>query len=188
METNNSSGNTKGKALAREIREWVEIFIKSLCVVIILFTLVFRVVTVSGSSMRETLHDKDKLIVSNLCYTPTKGDVVILRADAFGDEALVKRVIATEGDEVDIDFETWSVYVNGTKLDESYVNYENGLAMMNSGAMSYPFTVEQGKMFVMGDNRNHSSDGRAFGTVDVRECIGKVYFRFLPVNSFGVIK
>lgn len=188
MEKVEKTPNPKGAAMARELHEWFEIFLKALCAVIVIFTLFFRIVTVSGGSMRETLHDGDKLLVSNMFYTPEKGDIVILRTDAFGDEALVKRVIATEGDIVDIDFDTWSVYVNGKKLEEDYVNYIEGEPMLRGSSRSYPFTVGDGEMFVMGDNRNHSSDGRAFGTVDVRECIGKVYFRFLPFDSFGPVR
>ena len=126
MEKVEKTPNPKGAAMARELHEWFEIFLKALCAVIVIFTLFFRIVTVSGGSMRETLHDGDKLLVSNMFYTPEKGDIVILRTDAFGDEALVKRVIATEGDIVDIDFDTWSVYVNGKKLEEDYVNYIEG--------------------------------------------------------------
>ena len=188
MDTNtNANTEPKSERLVGDLHEWVDVVVKALCIVMLLFTLLFRVVTVDGSSMRETLHHGDKLFVSSLGYTPTKVDVVILRTDAFGDEALVKRVIATEGDIVDIDFDTWSVYVNGEKIDEPYVNFEEGTAMIGSTREVYPLTVGDGEMFVMGDNRNHSSDSRVFGSVDIRECLGKVYFRLFPLRNFGKI-
>ncbi len=175
--------------LVKSTHEGLEIFMTAICMVMLLFTLFCRVVTVDGNSMRETLHHHDKIFVSGLFYTPTKGDVVILRTDSFGDEALVKRVIATEGDIVDIDFDTWTVYVNGEALDEPYVNFEEGARMTGEGTdVVYPYTVGEGEMFVMGDNRNHSTDSRYFGTVDTRNCLGKVYFRLFPFSGFGKVE
>lgn len=175
--------------LVKSTHEGLEIFMTAICMVMLLFTLFCRVVTVDGNSMRETLHHHDKIFVSGLFYTPTKGDVVILRTDSFGDEALVKRVIATEGDIVDIDFDTWTVYVNGEALDEPYVNFEEGARMTGEGTdVVYPYTVDEGEMFVMGDNRNHSTDSRYFGTVDTRNCLGKVYFRLFPFSGFGKVE
>lgn len=171
---------------AKNIYEYLSMFVTALCGVIFIFTMIGHIVTVDGSSMTNTLSNADRLVVSKIGYTPKNGDVVILRTDAFGDNALVKRVIATEGDVIDIEPETWTVTVNGEKVDEPYVRFVEGQAM-NLGADVYPLEIGEGEMFVMGDNRNGSSDSRVFGVVDVRDCLGKVYFRILPISGFGII-
>lgn len=177
----------RGAKAANEISDFVAMILKAICAVIVIFTFVGRIVTVDGSSMTYTLEDQDRLLVSSLGYEPQNGDIIILRTDAYGSNALVKRVIATEGDVVDIDPETWTVTVNGEKLDEPYVRFREGEAM-HIGPDMYPLEVGEGKMFVMGDNRNGSSDSRVFGVVDVRDCLGKVYMRIFPLNKFGIVR
>ena len=143
--------------------------------------LVFRVVIVSGTSMNMTLLDGDYLILlSNTFYaTPSQGDIIVVSKDSFDDgAAFVKRVIATEGQVVDIDFEQGIVYVDGVALDEPYTN-----TMTNTnGGMSFPLTVSEGCVFVMGDNRNKSKDSRylEIGQVDTREILGKAIFLLMP--------
>ena len=146
----------------------------SVLAVVLIFTFVVRIVRVSGESMRETLQDQDMLVVLNnwLCGTYEPGDIVILQRDDFyGGEPIVKRVIATGGQTVDIDFETGAVYVDGALLEEDYINE---LTFVEEGT-EFPLTVPEGSIFVMGDNRNHSSDSRdaSLGTVDTRYVIGR---------------
>ncbi len=177
------------RSAAKEIFEWVELFAYSVTIVIILFTFLCRIAVVSGPSMEKTLFDKEVLLVSDLFYEPKQGDVIVFQSNTILDnEAIVKRVIATEGQTVDIDFENWIVYVDGKALEEPYINFEAG-RYMNGSDYTYPLTVEEGKIFVMGDNRNHSTDSRddRIGMVDTRYVLGRVLVRILPIGTFGLI-
>lgn len=171
-----------------EFYEWGEALVVSLSIIILLFTFVVRLIGVDGSSMYPTLHDSDKIFMSNLFYTPAKGDIVVLTKKSFIDGPIVKRVIATEGDTIDIDFEKNVVTVNGQALSEAYVNPET-IAPLRAGDMSFPQTVPDNCVFVMGDNRNASSDSRytALGMVDTRYILGHVLLRILPLDRFGGI-
>ena len=165
----------------RSAYEWVQALVCSVLTVVLIFTFVVRIVRVSGESMRETLQDQDMLVVLNnwLCGGYEQGDIVILQRDDFyGGEPIVKRVIATGGQTVDIDFETGAVYVDGALLEEDYINEPT---YVEEGT-EFPLTVPEGSIFVMGDNRNHSSDSRSsdLGTVDTRYVIGKAVFLLFP--------
>jgi len=169
--------------------------------VILIFLLLFRVIIVSGSSMYDTLIDGDYLLlVSNMFYkNPEYGDIIVASKDSFDNGSpIIKRVIATEGQTVDIDFEQGIVYVDGNALQEDYTytptNVEEG--------MQFPLVVAENCIFVMGDNRNKSKDSRnpEIGLIDTREVLGKAIFLFLPAadpdngqykpdyNRIGVIK
>ncbi len=154
--------------------------------VILIFSLLFRIVVVSGPSMNNTLVDGDwLLLLSNVAYgEPQKGDVIVASKDSFDNGApIIKRVIATEGETVDIDFEAGIVYVNGLPLEEPYTltptNQQEGVA--------FPITVDDGCIFVMGDNRNVSKDSRStdIGLIDCREVLGKAIFLFFPGDNKG---
>ena len=152
-----------------------------LIVIVVLFLLVFRVVVVSGTSMNMTLYNGDYLLLlSNTFYHhPQHGDIVVISKDSFDDGApIVKRIIATEGQVVDIDFPNGVVYVDGVALKEDYVNTPTN----TSGAVAFPVTVPEGCVFVMGDNRNGSRDSRyvEIGMIDTREILGRAIFLFLP--------
>ena len=145
------------------------------------FVLLFRIVVVSGPSMRTTLLDGDYLLVlsSTLYQNPKQGDVIVASKDSFKDgEPIVKRVIATAGQKVDIDFELGTVYVDGDALDEPYALTPTN---MQEGTR-FPLVVEEGCLFVMGDNRNESKDSRHpdIGLIDEREVLGKVFLLLIP--------
>ena len=155
-----------------------------LSVVLILFLLVFRSAEVNGSSMVPTLYNGDRLLmVSNLLYpTARPGDVVVIHERDFENQYnLVKRVIATEGQTVDIDFEQGIVYVDGKALEEPYVNTPTNL----SEGMKFPLTVPEGCVFAMGDNRNNSMDSRdpKVGFINQREIFGKALLIAIPGPS-----
>ena len=175
-----------GNGLVAELYSLLHDFTYILVVVTILFVFAVRFVGVDGNSMFPTLHDRDyMLLASNFWNTDYKqGDIVVITVpNVFNSHPIVKRVIATEGMEVDIRFDQGIVLVDGKVLDEPYIfeptrsNYEAG--------MEYPLTVPKGSVFVMGDNRNHSTDSRyaPLGTVDTRRIMGKVFCIALPGNE-----
>ena len=168
------------KDSGRELYEWVQALVCSVLAVVLLFTFVIRLIGVDGHSMVPTLQDGDRLLVLNsmLDVDYRYGDIVVLRKDTFLKDPIVKRVIATEGQTVDIDFSTGSVYVDDALLKENYINE---LTFLEEGT-EFPLTVPENSIFVMGDNRNHSSDSRdsRLGTVDNRYVIGKAVFLAFP--------
>lgn len=158
-------------------------------IVVLLFSLCFRVVVVSGPSMNDTLVDGDwLLLVGNVLYRqPQQGDVIVASKESFDDGApIIKRVIALEGQTVDIDFEKGVVYVDGNALSEPYIST---LTTIDEG-MPFPLVVSEGCVFVMGDNRENSKDSRSLeiGLVDKREILGKALFLFLPGSNHGRVQ
>jgi signal peptidase I len=171
--------------------EWIELFVFSFSLVLIIMTFAVRHSPVIGSSMAHTLEENDILLVSGVMYKPEQNDVIVFQSPTVGyDEPLVKRIIAVGGQEINIDFSTWTVLVDGKKLDETYVNYEEGFNML-SADIKFPLIIPDGYVFVMGDNRNHSLDSRDSivgpGLVDERYIIGRVIFRVYPFNKIGPV-
>lgn len=167
--------------LNQSIAVYLHDIVYLLSFIVILLLLIFRVVVVSGSSMYNTLLDGDYLLLlSNTFYNdPQAGDIVVISKESFDDgAAIVKRVIATEGQTVDIDFNSGIVHVDGVALDETYTHTPTN----NKGGVAFPLTVPEGFVFVLGDNRNNSRDSRypEIGFVDEREILGKAIFLILP--------
>ena len=157
-----------------------------LAVILILFLLVFRVIVVSGSSMYQTLLNGDYLLLlSNVFYQePEQGDIVVISKESFDNgKPIVKRVIATEGQEVDIDFDAGIVYVDGIALEEDYIYT---LTTVEEGTQ-FPLTVNEDCIFVLGDNRGVSLDSRnpSIGQVDNREVLGRAIFLMYPGDHYG---
>ena len=174
------------KQPGREAYEWVQILVCSVLAVVLVFTFAVRGFRVDGPSMRETLQDGDMLLVLNdgLCGDYQPGDIVILRKASFRDgKPIVKRVIATEGQTVKIDYDLNEVSVEDVTLEEPYLNFEEGDPMLPRDERSVVSdTVPEGCVFVMGDNRNHSADSRSekYGMIDKSRIVGRVV---LPVLS-----
>lgn len=176
------------------ILDYTEIFVFSISLVVILFSFFFRICTVDGPSMEKTLFNGEKLLISDVAYEPKRGDVIVFHQTGALNEAVVKRVIATGGETIDIDFHTWTVTItdidgNTFTLDEPYMNLDDEYPLLTSD-LEFPFVVPEGQLFVMGDNRNRSSDSRGtkIGLVDERRVLGKVICRISPLDKFGAIK
>ena len=180
------SKNPNGANARAEVYDWIQCIIFALVFCVLLFVFGARMVNVVGHSMVPTLEQNDKVIISNLFYHPKQGDIVVLRKQTLMDEPIVKRIIATEGQTVDIDFDDGVVYVDGKALDEPYVNTPTNL----SYDMTLPVTVPEGKIFVLGDNRNDSLDSRStdIGFINENKVLGKVVFRFYPFDKIEIIK
>mgnify|MGYP004484835643 CR=1 FL=1 len=179
----------KQTAKGRDLYEWVQSLVGSVLVVVAIFTFVIRMMGVDGHSMLNTLQHGDRLLVVNsMLYHDYKyGDIVILRKNGvFDDDPIVKRVIAVEGQTVDIDFAEGIVYVDGEALEEDYIREPTYTAE----GTEFPLTVPEGSIFVMGDNRNGSSDSRDYrlGTVDTRYVIGTAAFLIFPGPDYETEK
>lgn len=157
----------------RDLYMNVRVLVSMMAVFVLLFTFVARVIVVSGPSMENTLIERDLILVWSLGYTPKPGDVVVLTQESYQEDSIVKRVIATGGQRVDIDYNAGSVSVDGKIIEEDYIKERMLLPGWGEGINHV--TVPEGCLFVMGDNRNESADSRfpAIGIVDTRCVIGR---------------
>lgn len=177
-----------------ELYEWLQLFLGCVVAAVVLFNCVARLTRVDGGSMDNTLQHGEIMLIWSLGYTPEQGDIVVLNKtsvllpDWTEPRAIVKRVIATGGQTVDVDYSTSTVYVDGQPLDEPYLPEE----MRRPGAPSMQEThweVPEGSIFVMGDNRNYSTDSRdsLLGTVDTDYILGKAVLALWPLDRFGTV-
>ncbi len=166
--------------------EWYEALISAALVLVLVFSFFFRIIQVDGESMVPTLENGDKLVVWGAGYEPQRGDVVIVDSYTSYGRPLVKRAIAKGGDTISIDYATGTVEVNGKALEEDYIAEPTYLGY----DVEFPYTVPEGTVFVMGDNRNASLDSRSsyVGCIDERDILGKELLFFLPFSDFGVVK
>ncbi|MCL2694515.1 MAG: signal peptidase I [Oscillospiraceae bacterium] len=185
-----------------EFCDWLETLMLSVALVIFIMVFGIRVNQVYGISMQPTLMEGDRLIVTPMYGTPSYGDIIVLKAANLPNsqtgemgEPIVKRVIGLPGDEIFIDKQSGEVFRNGEMLDETYIAEK--ILPERAGNQKYPITVEEGHVFVMGDNRNHSTDSRvtwAYGVfyyvdcVDFGSIIGKAVLRVYPFDTFGGFK
>ncbi len=160
--------------------EWVHSLVFAVAIVVILLTFFLRLVDVSGRSMVPTLQNKDKVIVSNFFYTPKTGDIIVASHGANYEEPVIKRVIATEGQTLSIDFDNDVITVDGQVLQEDYIQGHTG----DEGGV-IPSVIPKGKVFVLGDNRSESMDSRStkIGLIDVNDIIGKAEFVVFPFSD-----
>ncbi|MBE6956068.1 MAG: signal peptidase I [Ruminococcaceae bacterium] len=175
------------EGLAHNLYYWLQTLVVAVVAIVLLFGFVCRITRVEGDSMLDTLHQDDLLLLWSLGYTPKAGDVVVLNKTGgentlLQDEAIVKRVIATGGQTVEIDYTADTVCVDGQLLDEPYIRDRD----MN-GVGTQTYEVPEGHVFVMGDNRNHSTDGRAIGPVSSDYVIGRVVCVLFPFSNFGFV-
>ncbi len=178
----------------KELIEWLGVVASALIIVVILFGFVFRVAIISGDSMKNTLIDGDVVVISNFNYTPKQGDIVVVSRNAENtpesmreeNGPIIKRVIATEFQIVNIDFETGTVYIDNMPLDEPYISTPT----VDQYDVEFPITVPEGCIFVLGDNRDVSLDSRSSrigdgGMIDTRYVLGHAVYRVFPFDKMG---
>lgn len=206
IKTNNNK-EAEPFSLVQWIYDWIGTILFAIVILLLIMTVFLRQVTVNGNSMNDTLLDNERLLVSSFMYTPKQGDIVVV---THGDrknlnEPIIKRVIATEGQHIEIRYDPTKkegrVFVDGVELKEDYIkNYtdlknttgENIKTEIVDGHTVYVLSeeVQKGRVFVMGDNRLNSSDSRiedSVGQVPVENIVGKAVFRIYPLDKFGPI-
>ena len=180
------SNEKRTQSFTNTVYEYLHDVLSLLVIVILVLVFLLRVVIVSGSSMKNTLVDGDYvLLLSNYVYrNPKQGDIIVASKESFrGGEPIIKRVIAVEGQTVDIDFQNATVYVDGIALEETYI----GSPTRTPEGVQFPLVVEEGCVFVLGDNRMDSTDSRSpsIGLIDRREILGRAILLLLPGSDKG---
>ena len=176
------------------IFDWLEVLVHAIIAVVICFSFLFRIATIDGPSMMDTLQHGEKVIITDLFYEPKVGDIVVISRNeensiytmTDNNTPIIKRIIATEGQKVNI--ENGKVFVDDIALDEPYVR----TATEAKYDIEFPVIVDEGCVFVLGDNRNNSLDSRSseignYGMIDKRYILGRAIFRILPLNKMGKI-
>jgi len=187
MRTQKKRRIIKYRGAAREVLEYIDSIVFVIAAMMLIFTLFGRLTIVEGISMEDTLFEHDYVFLSYRYSDLDLGDIIVCenKSNVYHKEPIVKRVIAKEGQIVDINFDTWTVTVDGEVIDEPYIKLANERRITSDWV--YPYTVPENHIFVMGDNRNNSADSRLMevGPVDVRFIVGKVMFRIFPLNKIA---
>lgn len=172
--------------MKKEIMSWIGCFAVAIAAALFIVTFIGQRVQVDGRSMEPTLQDRDNLICDKVSYRfsdPERYDIVIIYPDGEKDKRWIKRIIGLPGEEVRID-EAGTIYINGEPLEESY-----GKEVIEDPGMAIePIQLGEDEYWVMGDNRNHSSDSRVIGPVPKSRILGKAFVRIFPFNKIGLIK
>jgi len=177
-----------------ELFEWLQMILVCILAAVFLFNCVIRLTRVDGESMDNTLQDGELMLVRSIAYDPQPGDIIVLNKTTVdipgwdGMKAIVKRVIATGGQTVDVDYEAGLVYVDGEPLDEPYIR-ETMYRPDSYYMQQTHWEVPEGSIFVMGDNRNNSTDSRdeRLGCIDEEYVLGKVVLALWPMSKFGLM-
>ncbi|NLZ45735.1 MAG: signal peptidase I [Clostridiales bacterium] len=171
------------QTIADSILEWLEVIVVSVFIVILVFTFLFRTVVVSGNSMNSTLYNDDRLMITHLLSSPNDEDVIVINSEVLN-QTIVKRVIATEGQKVLIDYNNMELYIDGKLKTEDYIKeYMTDTNIFDKtyyDAVSdtYEYVVPNNCVFVLGDNRNNSTDSRVIGFIPNKDILGKVFVRY----------
>lgn len=195
-----SDKTDENKQFKRDLFDWIEVLVHAILAVVLCFSFLFRIATIDGDSMMNTLVNGERVVINNIFYTPKIGDVVVISRNKENDvydknpqdKPIIKRIIATEGQSVDIDFEQGIVYVDGVELDEPYTKPMQPYEKYAKYDIQFPVTVDEGCVFVLGDNRPVSLDSRSsqigeYGMIDTRYILGHAVFRVFPFNKIGKI-
>ena len=177
-----------------DLYDWLQMFLGCVVAAVVLFNCVARLTRVDGDSMNNTLQDGEIMLIWSLGYTPKQGDIVVLNKTPVvlpgwnEPRAIIKRVIATGGQTVDVDYNTGTVYVDGQRLDEPYIKEEMYLPYASTMSQTH-WEVPEGSVFVMGDNRNGSTDSRdeQLGPVDTDYILGRAVLALWPIERFGAV-
>ena len=203
-ETRHSKGKSRSSK-KNDFFDWLDILTVALVIVVFVFSFFFRIATIEGDSMLNTFHNGERVVISNVLLKPKYGDVVVISRNYNNEQdkndhdsqPIIKRVIATEGMTVRIDFENGDVYVNEQRLEENYTSTptNNLVDTNNSEQLKTGVVVPKNCVFVLGDNRNNSLDSRSSqiggygnGMINRKNIIGKVYFRIFPFTRIGRIR
>lgn len=181
VKNNNSTIHLKKSSGIASLYDWVQSMLFAISIVIIVLVFFFRLVHVDGSSMNNTLFDGDKVIVSNFMYTPKTGDIVVISHGERYSEPIIKRVIATEGQTLKIDVENQIILVDDKIIDQPYAFGETKI-----NDLPIPSVIPEGKVFVLGDNRENSLDSRSsdIGLIDESSIIGEAKYVIFPFQRF----
>ncbi len=182
----NKTGAEQTSSARMELYSWLQALVTALVALVLTFTFLGRIIAVDGNSMQYTLHHNDRLLLQSVGYHPRQGDIVVLTKSSFLPEPIVKRVIAIGGQKVEIDYVSGAVKVDGKPLSEPYIREP---MMQPYWENIQSITVPEHCVFVMGDNRNHSSDSRdpRLGVVDERYIIGRALFVIFPLSRLGAV-
>ncbi len=166
--------------------DWFDALIFALTIVLVLLLFVARTVNIKGESMLPTLESGDQILARSFLYKPKRGDIVVIDEYTQFGVPLVKRIIGVGGDTIDLDAHSGDIYVNSQKIDEPYL----APGITRESNVSFPLTVPEGKLFLMGDNRESSQDSRDqdIGFIDERDVLGQGFFRLLPFQNAGLIQ
>ena len=190
MKTNDGKDyfvSAKNDGGVASVYDWIRCIVFAIAIVVVCLTFVFRLVDVDGTSMNDTLQTKDKVVVTNMFYQPNNNDIVVISHGAKYEKPIIKRVIAKEGQTLKLDAENDRIIVDGVVIDEPYIK---GTTFSGSYTdYDIPEVIPEGKLFVMGDNRQVSLDSRSseIGLIDVKDVIGKAQVVAFPFDHFGYL-